>query len=247
MVLIDITKAIDCLSSASSDKEYSETANLLILNLLCDGSTKNLSKAYSHVKRLLNSPFKYDYENQVSIFGQLMGIVAEDVQHGAVAPSIDNPPPGYIDDFVSLWSNYQKRHSRSSGSPEAELQMMHESYAYAHYVFLENYILEKLNEGYQGAYWAYGYLFLNQCNHLFHPVRKGSSEYDELERLFTLGINNNDLGALRAVIELTYAEGITYFFSNETVRKSIDLLKTCYQDKYESMISNFAEDGVAFP
>lgn len=237
-------KALDCLNVASSDPEYCDTANLLILNLLCDGSTKNKSKAYTQAKKLLNPPFAYDYENQVSIFSQLMGIVADDVQSGAIAPSIDNPPPGYIDEFVALWSHYQERHKRSGRSPEAELNMKHESYAFAHYTFLERYIEKKLHEGYQGAYWAYGFVFSNQCNHLLHRANRGSKEFDELEVLFMNGVNNNDLGALRAIPELYYVEKAKHLFTPEMVSNAITRLKDKYPEEYESMISDLEADGI---
>ena len=117
-------------------------------------------------------------------------------------------------------------------------------HAFAHYTSLERFIEKKLREGYQGAYWAYGFVFSNQCNHLLHPVNKGSKEYDDLETLFMNGLNNNDLGALRAIPELYYVEKAKHLFSQEMLNNSITRLKDEYPEEYASMISDLEAEGI---
>lgn len=240
-------KALECLKEISSDNEWRDTANLLILELLSNGSTKNNSKAHALARSMLNPPFNYRYELQKVIFSQMIIFIEDSVKRNAIFPDIENLESNKIEAFAEVWSRYQERHKCSGRAPEDELQMMYESYAYAHYLFFESYIEEKLFEGYQGAYWAYGFVFLNQCNHLMHPVYSGCEEYNKLEIIFMNGLMKEELGALRAIVELYYEEKITNFFSNKTVQLAIAKLKELYPDEYESMIESFEDDGIQFP
>ncbi len=240
-------KALECLNAACLDDEWRDTANLLILTLLSEGSTRNISKAHTLARNLLKPPFDYDYEQQKTIFGHMMGFVADSVEKDDMLPKIENLDENEKNAFVEMWAQYQNRHRRSGMTPEAEWQMMHKSFAYAHYLSFEHYIESKLLQGYQAAYWAYGFVFLNRCNHLLRPVHKGSEEYNKLESIFMDGLIKKQLGALRAIVELYYQERAVWFFSNETVHQAIDKLKALYPDEYKSMISDFKDDGVRFP
>lgn len=240
-------KALECLKVACQDDEWRETANLLILSLLTEGSTKNTLKAHTLARNLLDPPFHYDYEEQKVILGHMMGFVADSVKRGDMLPEVENLDASENDAFVETWTQYQNRHKRSRMEPEDELHMMHLSYAYAHYLWFEHYIETKLLQGCQGAYWAYGLVFLNECNHLLHHMPIGSEEHKKFESIFMNGLMENQLGALRAIVELYYEEKAVLFFSTETVHQAIDKLKEFYPDEYQSMCSGFKEDGVRFP
>lgn len=240
-------KALECLNAARLDDEWRDTANLLILSLLTEGSTKNTLKAHTLARDLLNPPFHFDYEEQKSILGNMMGYVADSVKRDDMLPEVENLDASEKDAFVETWTQYQNRHKRSRMEPEDELQMMHQSYAYAHYLWFERYLEAKLLQGCQGAYWAYGFVFLNECNHLMCHMPVGSEEHKKFESVFMKGLIENQLGALRAIVELYYEEKAVLFFTTETVHQAIDKLKELYPDEYQSMCSGFKEDGIRFP
>ena len=239
-------KAFECLKTASYDIEYRESAYLLTLDLFLKGSKKNLFKLNTLARALLDQPFNYDYEDQVSIFSYIIKAVNEDVYNGARIPSFENPDPKFIEKFIAVWSNYQKIHSGKKHSPDVELRVMNEAYAYAHYSFLEQYIEKKLLDGCQAAYWAYGVVFFSQYNHLMHPVRKNDAEYGIIEAVFINGLNKGDFGALRTILELYYQEDKKEYFSLSVVHQTIDTLRKLYPNEFKSLALTFKKNGITF-
>lgn len=240
-------KALECSNAACQDDEWRDSASMLILSLLTEGSTKNNFKAHTLARDLLEPPFHYDYEQQKMIFQHMIPLVIESVNRGEVLPKVADLDRSEIDAFVETWTQYQNRYRRSRMEPEEESRMMHQSYAYAHFLWFEHYLETKLQQGCQGAYWAYGVIFLNNANHTLRPMLVRSEEHKKFESVFMNGLMENQLGALRAIVELYYEEKAVLFFSDDTVRQAVYKLKELYPDEYESMRSGFIEDGIKFP